>query len=146
MHQRIVQHRAFTLIELLIVVVILGVLAAVIVPQFTDVTAEASITSARTQLNTMRSQIELYRGETGTYPSSSGANAGGDIDGNGSQDQWDDLIAENAVRSSPTWPNNFSANYVEATGELTLVLAAPFYDVNGDGSADSGDANFVAAW
>ncbi|MCH2136328.1 MAG: hypothetical protein MK101_07070 [Phycisphaerales bacterium] len=94
----------------------------------------------------MRSQIELYRGETGSYPSSGGTHAGSDLDGNGQQNQWDDLIAGNTVRSSPAWPPNFSAAYVESTGELSLVLTSPFYDVNGDGTADLADATAVANW
>ncbi len=52
--------RAFTLIEILIVVVILGILAAIVIPQFTDASNEAMEASVRSQLQTIRSQIELY--------------------------------------------------------------------------------------
>ena len=52
--------RAFTLIEILIVVVILGILAAIVIPQFTDASNEAMEASVRTQLQTIRSQIELF--------------------------------------------------------------------------------------
>ena len=50
----------FTLIEILIVVVILGILAAIVIPQFTDASQDAMRTSVITQLQTIRSQIELY--------------------------------------------------------------------------------------
>jgi prepilin-type N-terminal cleavage/methylation domain-containing protein len=50
----------FTLIEILIVVVILGILAAIVIPQFTDASQEASRSNLQTQLQTVRSQIELY--------------------------------------------------------------------------------------
>ncbi len=50
----------FTLIEILIVVVILGILAAIVIPQFTDAAAEASRSNLQSQLQTIRSQIELY--------------------------------------------------------------------------------------
>ncbi len=61
--------RAFTLIEILIVVVILGILAAIVIPQFTDASTEAQEASLRSQLQTVRSQLELYRVRNGdTYP------------------------------------------------------------------------------
>ncbi|MCH8343782.1 MAG: prepilin-type N-terminal cleavage/methylation domain-containing protein [Planctomycetes bacterium] len=52
--------RAFTLIEILIVVVILGILAAIVIPQFTDASQQAMEASVVTQLQTIRSQIELH--------------------------------------------------------------------------------------
>ncbi len=60
--------KAFTLIEILIVVVILGILAAVVIPQFTNAADEANNAGVRTQLQTLRSQVELYRAENGVYP------------------------------------------------------------------------------
>ena len=53
--------KAFTLIEILIVVVILGILAAIVIPQFTDASDQANVASMKSQLQTMRSQIELFR-------------------------------------------------------------------------------------
>jgi general secretion pathway protein G len=52
---------AFTLIEVLIVVVIMAILAAAIIPQFTDSTKDAKLGNARFNVQTLRSQIELYR-------------------------------------------------------------------------------------
>ncbi len=50
----------FSLIEILIVVVILGILAAIVIPQFTDAAEEASRSNLQSQLQTLRSQIELW--------------------------------------------------------------------------------------
>ena len=51
----------FTLVEILIVVVILGILAAIVIPQFTEASTEAKTSSLCTDLQTMRSQIELFK-------------------------------------------------------------------------------------
>ena len=55
-------HRgAFTLIEILIVVVILGILGALVYPHFANARADAADKAARTQLQSLRSQIEMYK-------------------------------------------------------------------------------------
>jgi type II secretory pathway pseudopilin PulG len=48
-------------VEILIVVVILGILAAIVIPQFTEASTEAKTSSLCSDLQTMRSQIELYK-------------------------------------------------------------------------------------
>ena len=70
---------AFTLIEILIVVVILGILAAVVIPQFSNAADSANEATVKTQLQTLRSQIELYRAETGTDPALNAANGWSDM-------------------------------------------------------------------
>lgn len=60
---------AFTLVELLIVVVILGILAAVVVPQFSDASDDAQLSTLTTNLQTVRGQLELYKLQhKGKYP------------------------------------------------------------------------------
>ena len=51
----------FTLVEILIVVIILGILAAIVIPQFTSASQDARKNSLTSQLQTIRSQIELYK-------------------------------------------------------------------------------------
>jgi general secretion pathway protein G len=53
--------KGFTLVEILIVVIILGILAAIVIPQFTSATNDARNNSARSLQNTIRSQLGLYR-------------------------------------------------------------------------------------
>jgi len=53
--------KGFTLVEILIVVVILGILAAIVVPQFTNASTEAKSSSLAADLQTIRSQLELYK-------------------------------------------------------------------------------------
>jgi general secretion pathway protein G len=51
----------FTLVEILIVVVILGILAAIVIPQFSEASTEARTSSVKSNLQMVRSQIELYK-------------------------------------------------------------------------------------
>ena len=53
--------RGFTLVEILIVVIILGILAAIVIPQFTNASEDARKSSMTSQLQTLRSQIELFK-------------------------------------------------------------------------------------
>ena len=60
----VIRHRSqrgFTLVEILIVVIILGILAAIVIPQFTSASQDARKNSLTSQLQTLRSQIELYK-------------------------------------------------------------------------------------
>lgn len=58
----------FTLIELLVVIVILGILAAVIVPRFMGKTEQAKVGAAQTQIASFKTALELYNADTGSYP------------------------------------------------------------------------------
>jgi len=53
--------KGFTLVEILIVVVILGILAAIVIPQFTSASTEARESALKSDLQAVRSQIELYK-------------------------------------------------------------------------------------
>jgi general secretion pathway protein G len=53
--------KGFTLVEILIVVIILGILAAIVIPQFTNASTDARRNSLTSQLQTLRSQLELYK-------------------------------------------------------------------------------------
>jgi len=53
--------KGFTLVEILIVVVILGILAAIVIPQFTGASTEAKESSLVSNIQTVRSQVELFK-------------------------------------------------------------------------------------
>ena len=97
--------RAFTLIEILIVVVILGILAAIVIPQFSDASTQANNANLRSQLQTLRGQLELYKVQhADTYP---------DLVADG----WVDLINGDYIQAAPRNP-------LQAAATATSVGAA----------------------
>ena len=61
--------RGFTLIEILVVITIIGILAALIVPRIMDRPDQARATAARADVNAIMSALKLYKLDNGTYPS-----------------------------------------------------------------------------
>jgi general secretion pathway protein G len=95
------RNRAFTLVEILIVVVILGILAAIVVPQFTNAANDARSGNLVTQLQTLNNQIELYAARNnGQYPDfTDDTTAWGLPDAGGSEDGT--LIGDNYIKARP---------------------------------------------
>ncbi len=83
--------RAFTLVEILIVVVILGILAAIVTPQFGRAGREASETQTFRQLQQIRYHIQLYRSRhLGAFPTVT--------EGDGT---WGELVSDEHFQSAP---------------------------------------------
>jgi general secretion pathway protein G len=61
--------RGFTLIEVLIVVVILGILAGLIVPRIMDSPDKARVVAAKNDIQAIMSGLKMYRLDNGAYPS-----------------------------------------------------------------------------
>ncbi|MFG0331369.1 MAG: type II secretion system protein [Phycisphaerales bacterium] len=128
-HGRRTPRRAFTLVEILIVVVILGILAAIVIPQFTNASQEASASSLKSMLQTARSQIELFRVKNnGTLPGFGTAGAAAD---------WDPLVD----------PVDGSGTAWSAGGTVPPYLQAapvnPFTGSAGIGTADATTIGWV---
>jgi len=61
--------KGFTLIEVMVVVVILGILAAFIVPKIAGRPDEAKVAKAKHDIQTIETALDLYKLDTGRYPS-----------------------------------------------------------------------------
>lgn len=93
---------AFTLIEILIVVIILGILAAIVVPQFSTATNDARAGNLKAQLSSIQNQVELFAAQrNGAYPDLSA--------------DWDDLTTNNYLKDiplNPAWPTESTRSSV----------------------------------
>jgi len=67
---RRISNKGFTLVELLIVVIILAILAAIVVPQFSSSTTDAREAALVSSLANLRSAIDMYYKDHGSYPAS----------------------------------------------------------------------------
>lgn len=111
----------FTLVEILIVVVILGILAAIVIPQFTSASQEAVKGALQSQLQTIESQFELYRVRNqGNAPTLGGSENGG----------WGVLVSAQYLKEQPYNGYTKSSSIAVMTGNIT---GAPAADADGWG-------------
>jgi general secretion pathway protein G len=133
--------KAFTLVEILIVVVILGILAAIVVPQFTNATQDAQAGNITSQLETMNNQLELFRARHNGYPDFSGDVWTTTFDAPNGEEITGGLVGAGYFKAAPVNPyNKLSEVVVSEDGDADAGWH--WYDSTGDGIEDAMGASY----
>ncbi|MDQ6953249.1 MAG: type II secretion system major pseudopilin GspG [Mariprofundaceae bacterium] len=94
------QERGFTLLEIMVVLIIIGVMAAIVAPRFIERADEAKVDSTKIQMKNIQQALKLYRLQKGHYPSSSDGLKALTSSGKGGKKYLDDLPKD-------AWGNDF---------------------------------------
>jgi prepilin-type N-terminal cleavage/methylation domain-containing protein len=115
MKKMVINDKAFTLIELMIVVIILAILAAIAIPQFTQNKEEALDARIKADIKIIQNAVDLYKFEKNEYPSSIS-----------------DLVNDGYLRTEPKHPDDQNYEYTlekeadnNITGKVTITPKSP---------------------
>lgn len=129
--------RGFTLIELIVVIVILGILAALIIPKIIGRTSDAKVGAAKTDLATLSSALSQFRLDTGRYPTTEeGLNAlvtpPSDVA---------DKVKGSYIAKLPKdpWGNDYIYKYPGDSGSDSYILESYGSDGAEGGTGDAAD-------
>ena len=130
--------RGFTLVELIVVMVIIGILASIVYVKFTGRIGESKQNAAKAQIEIFDQALELFRLDTGRYPTTSeGLNAlmvDPGIEG------WNGPYLKKAIPNDP-WKRPYNYQSPGAHGDYDL------YSYGADGSAGGeGDNRDINNW
>ena len=117
-----ISKKGFTLIEILIVVIILGILAAIVIPQFSSATTQAKTSAVSSTAQSVRTQIALYKLQhNDQLPPAAGANF------------WTKYMVAQTDTLGTAWTNS-AANIAAGGPWGPYMQAIPTNPLNGQGS------------
>src|SRR5687768_18540749 len=107
--RRVHSPRAFTLVEMLLVLVILAVLAAIVIPKFSGRSQQAKETAAKSQIASIEMALDAFEVDTGFYPSgNNGLNAL--LDPPNNAPNWKGPYLKKGIPLDP-WGNPYAYSY-----------------------------------
>ena len=101
-------NKGFTLVELMVVVAILGVLVAIAIPVYSNVTASAKTAADKANVRTINGAIEVYRAANGSITALEG-----------SVNSSHHLVADGYLKEAPADPWGGTRTYTIASGSAT---------------------------
>ncbi len=135
---RMRQARGFTLIEIMVVVVIIGILAALVVPNVMSRVDQANVTKAKQDIQTIGAALDMYRLDNFKYPSTDqGLQAL--VQQPSDARNWRGPYLKGGLRKDP-WGNDYRYTYPGSRGEYDLFTLGADNQEGGEGmDADIGN-------
>jgi len=112
MFAKLKDKRGFTIVELLIVIIVIGILATLVITTYNGVQSRARDTKRKTDINAIQGQVEAYNAQNGNYPTNANMN-----DSTFRSNNLKGLEAPAALQD-PKW--NSSNTNCTASGAVTL--------------------------
>ena len=126
-HRR--ERRAFTLVEILIVVLLLGILGAIVIPRFSNASADAKRAALASSLHALRAQVEMYMLQHGdTTPALTGSD-------------WTPLTTQSTYRAQTVGPYLTAPAVNQLNGKSDILVVAA--DVTGGDPIAGADMGFI---
>ena len=142
MSRKSVDHSGFSLIELLVVMVILGLLAGLVGPRLFAKVDSSKVRTAETQIKMLKTVLQTYRLDTGSYPSTEQGLAAlnGRPSGRGSK-LWQGPYLDDALPLDP-WGNGYVYR-LQASNRVEFSLFSYGADGQQKGEGLDGDIGYL---
>lgn len=133
------RRRGFTLIELMVVILIIAILAAMVVPKVIGRTSDAKIAKAKSDISALTSQVEAFRLDTGRYPTvEEGLQAlrvpPADVQ------NWKGPYLNKDIPLDP-WNNNYEYEYPGPFGPESFIIRSYGADAQPGGEGEAADVS-----
>lgn len=110
----------FTLVEIMLVVIIIGVLAAMVVPRFAGRTEQAKVARAKADLAALGLALDMYELDMGKYPGEIAA-----LKTNPGSDNWRGPYLKGDRGFTDPWGNEYEYVHAESDKDYTLTSRGP---------------------
>jgi general secretion pathway protein G len=125
-HPRTRSSQAFTLVEMLLVLVILAVLAAIVIPKFAGRSQQAKETAAKQQISSFELALDAFEVDTGSYPAGNNALQALVDQPSGAQG-WKGPYLKKGVPTDP-WGNVYIYSYPGKNNQKGYDISSPGAD------------------
>ncbi len=135
-HSRPFAQRGFTLLELLVVILIIGLLTGIVAPRLIGQVSKSEVTAARAQIDALDKALQAYRLDTGRFPTSSqGLNAL--VAAPAGETRWQGPYLRSGVPADP-WGTPYQYRHPGASGK-DFDLISYGHDRSAGGSGEDAD-------